>query len=116
MPHSPQIILEDIRLAVRDIQDFTAGRSLADYQHDRLLRAAVERQFILIGEALARLDRLDPALAGRVTDCRQVIGFRNVLVHGYETIDDAIVWTTVVNHLPILLREVETLLAEQSGA
>jgi len=115
MPHKPLIILEDIRLAARDIQDFTAGRSLADYQHDRLLRAAVERQFILIGEALARLDKLDPVIAGRITNCRQIVGFRNVLVHGYETIDDAIVWATVINHLPILLSEVETLIDMLSG-
>lgn len=111
MPHSPRVLLEDVRLAAQDIQDFAAGRSLAEYRTNRLLRAAVEREFILIGEALSRLEQLDAALAARITDYRKIIGFRNVLVHGYETIDDAIVWTTLQQHLPVLKQETETLLA-----
>src|SRR5437660_1475474 len=99
MPHSPKVLLEDVRLAAQEIQEFTKDRSLADYQSDRLLRAGVERLFIVIGEALTRLEKLDAALASMVTDYRKVIGFRNVLVHGYETIDDAIVWQTIKAHL-----------------
>jgi uncharacterized protein with HEPN domain len=76
-----------------------------------LLRSAVERQFIIIGEALNRLDKLDAAIASQITDCSKIIGFRNVLVHGYEVIDDQIVWNTVKNHLPNLKHQVENLLA-----
>lgn len=63
MPHEPRVLLEDVRLAAQDIEQFTAGKSLADYQSDRLLRAGVERLYIIIGEALTRLERTDPALA-----------------------------------------------------
>jgi uncharacterized protein with HEPN domain len=44
-------------------------------------------------------------------DYRKIIGFRNVLVHGYEMIDDQIVWQTFQQHLPILKHQVENLLA-----
>jgi uncharacterized protein with HEPN domain len=108
MPHDPKVLLEDIRLAAQEIQQFTDGRSLTDYQTDRLLRAAVERWFIVIGEALARLERLDKSWTTRITDFRKVVGFRNVLVHGYEVIDDELVWNTLQAYLPILLGEVES--------
>jgi uncharacterized protein with HEPN domain len=111
MPHSPPVLLEDIRHAAQRIQDFTASRSLQDYQTDEMLRAAVERLFIVIGEALSRLEKVDVGLANQITDYRKIIGFRNVLVHGYEIIDDPIVWETIQQHLPILRHQVEKLLA-----
>jgi uncharacterized protein with HEPN domain len=77
-----------------------------------MLRAAVERQFILIGEALSRLEKLDPPLAAQIADFRKIIGFRNVLVHGYEAIDDQIVWSTIQQHLPVLRQQVESLLTQ----
>jgi uncharacterized protein with HEPN domain len=110
MPHKTPALLEDIRHSAALIQKFAAGRSLPDYSSDEMLRSAVERQFIIIGEALSRLEKLDPVLASQILDCHKIIGFRNVLVHGYETIDDAIVWKTIQDDLPNLQKEVETLL------
>ncbi len=111
MPHSSPVLLEDIRHAAQGIQDFTAGRSLIDYQTNELLRAGVERFYILIGEALSRLEKLDASLANQIADYRKIVGFRNVLVHGYEMIDDEIVWNTIQHHLPVLKQQVEKLLA-----
>jgi uncharacterized protein with HEPN domain len=111
MLHSAPTLLEDVRRTVELIQQFSAGRSLADYVAEPLLRSAVERQFIVIGEALSRLEKLDAAITHQITDFRNIIGFRNVLVHGYEVIDDQIVWKTVQDHLPILKQQVESLLA-----
>jgi uncharacterized protein with HEPN domain len=111
MPHNAQTLLEDVRHAARLIQDFTSGRSLADYSADALLHAGVERQFITIGEALTRLEKLDATLAGRITSYRQIVGFRNVLVHGYDAIDDSIVWQVIQRDLPLLRQQVEDLLA-----
>ena len=95
MPHNPETLLEDVRQAAQLIQDFTAGRSALDYDTDAMLHAAVERQFIIMGEALSRLEKLDAALAGRISNNRQIVGFRNVLVHGYDTIDNQIVWRVI---------------------
>jgi uncharacterized protein with HEPN domain len=111
MPHNSPVLLEDVRHAAQRIQDFTQGRSLVDYQTDDLLRNAVERLFIIIGEALTRLEKVDAALAKQITDYRKIIGFRNVLVHGYELIDNQVVWQTIQQHLPILKNQTETLLS-----
>jgi uncharacterized protein with HEPN domain len=111
MLHDAETLLEDVRRAIQLIQDFTAGRALADYRSNAMLHAAVERQFIIIGEALSRLEKLDAAFAGQIPANRQIIGFRNVLVHGYDAIDDAIVWRVIEQDLPKLQQRVEELLA-----
>jgi len=111
MPHKAPTLLEDVRHWASLIQKFTAGQSLLAYSRDDMLRSAVERGFIIIGEALGRLEKLDATLASQIANYRKIIGFRNVLVHGYETIDDQIVWQTIQDDLPILQKQVETLLA-----
>jgi uncharacterized protein with HEPN domain len=75
-----------------------------------MLRAAVEREFEIIGEALAQLARLDAAIAARITDHRRIISFRNLLIHGYADVDDRLVWDVVETKLAVLQREVEALL------
>ena len=52
-----------------------------------MLRAAVERQFEIIGEAFVGLRRVDPALAAGIRDLSRIIAFRNVLIHAYATVD-----------------------------
>jgi uncharacterized protein with HEPN domain len=76
-----------------------------------LLRSAVERQFEIAAEALNRLLKLSPELAKRLTDYRRIIDFRNLLSHGYDLVNHAIVWGVVQNNVPVLIREVESLLA-----
>lgn len=105
--------LYDIQQAAELITSFTAGKTLADYEGDALLRSAVERQFEIIGEALARLARLDETSAARIADYRRIIAFRNILIHGYAEIDHRIVWDIVESKLPTLRREVSALLEEK---
>ena len=76
-----------------------------------MLKSAVERQFGIIGEALAKLSKTDSVVAGQVIDSRRIIAFRNILVHGYATVDDRIVWGVVETSLPGLTKSVESLLA-----
>ena len=40
----------------------------------------------------------------------RIIGFRNILIHGYDTVDDAIVWGAVKDRLPVLIVEIRGLL------
>lgn len=77
-----------------------------------MLRAAVERQFEIIGEALGQLAKLDRTVAERISEHRRVIAFRNILIHGYADVDDQLVWDIVHTKLPVLRREVEALLKE----
>lgn len=102
--------LWDARRAAERVARFAAGRNYNDYLADDMLRAAVERQFEIIGEALAGLRRLDPATAAQLPHLSQVIAFRNVLIHAYATIDDRLVWDVVENDLPGLLARLIDLL------
>jgi uncharacterized protein with HEPN domain len=90
LPRSPKL-LEDIRDAVAFIRDVTQGRSIDDYRNDRLLRQAIERNFEIIGEAVKRLAQHDPATAAQIGNYPQIIAFRNVLIHGYDLVDHALV-------------------------
>jgi len=103
-------LLEDIRNAADFVKTVTLGVVLAQFKQDRLLRQAVERNFEIIGEAVRRLEKDDPDTAARIADYRRIIAFRNVLIHGYDVIDPAIVWSAVTDDLGPLLRDVEALL------
>ncbi len=105
--------LFDMRKAAGLLTDFLTGNTFADYQRDAMLRAAVERQFEIIGEAISQLARLDRELASRITNYRRIIAFRNILIHGYAEVDDGLVWDVVETNLPLLRQEVETLINEE---
>lgn len=51
-------------------------------REDRIVRAAIERHLITIGEALHKADGLDDSIEGRIPHLRAIIGLRNRLVHG----------------------------------
>ena len=115
MKPEAQKYLHDIWRAVGLLTDFTAGKTFADYELDAMLRAAVERQFEIIGEATAKLARHDEALVTRIDDYRRIVAFRNILIHGYADVDERLVWDVVEAKLPILRRDVEALLGEAGG-
>jgi uncharacterized protein with HEPN domain len=110
MPHDPRKCLGDIQRAVEFLLQVVSGRTLDDYRSDEIFRSAIERKFEIIGEALNRLQKIDPALAAAVPQHRQIISFRNILIHGYDVIDDQVVWDIVQKDLQPLLQEVITLL------
>ena len=105
--------LHDIQRAVELLEEFTVGKTFADYKLDAMLRAAVERQFEVIGEAMAQLARLDGALVDRISGHRRIIAFRNLLIHGYADVDDRLVWGVIEANLPTLAREIEALSKEE---
>ncbi len=108
--------LWDADAAAARIARFTAGRTFDDYLSDDMLRAAVERQFEIIGEALAGLRRADPVLAAAIPDLPRIIAFRNVLVHAYASVDDRLVWNVVEEHLASLREAIAKLRGVQPDA
>jgi uncharacterized protein with HEPN domain len=109
-------LLEDVRQAAALASDFTRGKELADYEEDAFLRSAVERQFEIIGEALNRLTRVDPATVARISQHRRIIAFRNTLIHGYDVVENSVVWDVIQCYLPVLQREVMALLEVREGS
>ena len=81
------------------------------YQNHAVTQRAVERDFEIIGEALYRIKNTDDELLEKISEHRRIIGFRNILIHGYDIVDEAIVWQAVTNHLPILIREIKEILS-----
>jgi len=99
-----------VREAGESILQHTSGKTLSEYSADRFFRRAVEREFEIIGEALRRIELRDPSVATRISELRRIIDFRNRIIHGYDTVDDAVVWGVTEKRLPSLVKEVTDLL------
>jgi uncharacterized protein with HEPN domain len=101
--------LFDINESIDSIEKYLGGmRDFKIYLANKMLRRAVEREFEIIGEAMSRIERLDPKL--EISSKKQIINMRNRVIHGYDKIDDEIVWGTIVRYLPTLKSEIAILL------
>ena len=108
-------LLEDIRVAADSIQEYTQDTDEAGYLGNKPIRRAVEREFEIIGEALKRMSADFPDIVDRITAASQIISFRNVLAHGYDAVEDSIVWSIIEKRLPTLLTEIQTLATEEQS-
>ncbi|MBE7537199.1 MAG: DUF86 domain-containing protein [Opitutaceae bacterium] len=94
--------LADALAACEAIATFTQGLDFGGYSSSTLVRSAVERQFEIIGEAPGRVVRDDASMVRTVPEIRRIVGLRNRLIHGYDSVDDQIVWDLVKTKLPVL--------------
>ena len=86
MPDDARVLLWDIERAAAAIERFIAGLEFETYASSELVHTAVERKFEIIGEALSQLARRDLTLAARIPGHREIIAFRNLLIHGYAMV------------------------------
>ena len=101
--------LFDIQESIDSIEKFLGDkRDYKIYVADKMLRRAIEREFEIIGEAMSRIEKLDSTL--NISNKRQIISMRNRVIHGYDKIDNEIIWGTIVRHLPTLKIEIHDLL------
>lgn len=112
MRRSAEAYLADVIDACAAIQEALDGVSVDAYGASRLLRSAVEREFMIIGEALANLGRLAPEVEGSVSHTRMIVGFRNRLAHDYAAIDDEAVFRIAEHDVAPLRAECEALLSQ----
>lgn len=100
--------LVDIIISIELIDDFLGNKTrFFDYKSDLKTKSAVERQLIIIGEVINKIKNVEDL---ELSHSKEIINFRNRLVHAYDSIDDSIVWAIKHNHLPKLKTEVEALL------
>lgn len=112
MSKRPDVYIELALRALERVPRFLAARSPADYLADELCRSAVERQLEIAGDALGQLRKLDPTLFARIPEGVLIVAFRNVLAHGYATLDHRRVYDAAVNKVPGLAHVLDQLLRE----
>ena len=112
MSKRPDVYVELAVRALERVPRFLGERTLSDYLADDLCQSAVERQLEIAGDALGRLRRLDPALFARIPDGPVIVAFRNVLAHGYATLDHRRVFDAATNKVMGLVQVLEQLLGE----
>lgn len=104
-----QDYLNDILVNANEVCEFIDGMKFEDYIIDRRTQSAVERKFEIIGESLNRISRIDEELLEKIRDYRSIISFRNILAHGYDSVDERVVWGIVEADLDHLIEDVENL-------
>jgi uncharacterized protein with HEPN domain len=112
MRRDAKACLANAQGAAESIARFMGGASLHGFLSDELVQSAVERQFITLGNALTTLSKIDFVLGERVPDRRKIIGFRNLLVHGYGAVDPALLYRLAREDAPKLRNAVAAMLAE----
>jgi uncharacterized protein with HEPN domain len=94
MQREPRAFVEDIVVSCDAIASNIEGVDVETYVANRMVRSAVEREFLIIGEAISYLSDLAPDIFTRITEGRTIVDFRDQLVHGYMTVNDRLVWDT----------------------
>ena len=107
-----QKYLFDIKTSIDSINDYLGdNRDFNAYKTNKLLKRAIERELEIIGEAAGRILKIDSSFP--IEDARKIVDLRNWVIHGYDIVDDVIIWGIISNQLPILKKHVEVLLEEE---
>ena len=93
----------------REAAALISGRSLADLYADRQLNLALVRLLEIVGEAASRTTEEERQLCPSVP-WSQIVGLRNRLIHGYDSVDFDVLWGVVTEDLPKLIAELENCL------
>ena len=112
MDNNVRIWLYDILNALQEIDGFLGAEqfTFAAYQQDLRTKRALERNIEIIGEALNRICMCDETII--ISHARKIVDTRNRIIHGYDSVSDEIIWSIVINHLPVLKIEIEVILGE----
>ena len=92
--------IEELITEIKQYEDYSS-------KEKENTRLAVERCLTIIGEAVIRIKKTEEKEILKNT--KEIIGFRNLLIHAYDGVDDAMVWLILINHLPKLRTEIENI-------
>jgi uncharacterized protein with HEPN domain len=109
MKLSSKKYLSDIEYSIILIEEFIVEYDFLQYQNDLKTKSAVERQLGIIGEAVNNFGKTENI---ELTHSKQIIAFRNRLIHAYNSLEDEIIWVIIKKHLPELKKEISDLLNE----
>ena len=104
-----QKYLYDIQLSIDSINEFLGDkRDFNEYLGNKLLRRGIERELEIIGEAASRILKIDSTI--EIDNVRKIVDLRNWVIHGYDKIDDVLIWGIISKQLPLLKNQVDELL------
>lgn len=104
-------LLTDIIISISSIDDHLEGRrNFDEYLKNKTKRRAVERELEIIGEAISKLLKINPGIS--ISYARQIVDLRNKVIHAYDNVNDIVIWSIIMNHLPVLKLEVELLMKD----
>lgn len=115
MPRSAALYLADILKCTAYVLRATTGISKQQFFDHPDLPFAVERNFTIIGEALAQMRKYHPLVFDQIPDAPLIVDFRNILIHAYASVDRDAVWSAIQSDVPPLEATVQTLLGQQSA-
>jgi uncharacterized protein with HEPN domain len=97
--------LYDVQTSIQSIKDFTIDiKSFQDFDYNKLVKRAVERESEIIGEAINRLLKMNNSI--QITNARKIVNLRNWVIHSYDNVDSVIIWAILQKDLPLLEIEV----------
>ena len=104
--------LFDIKTSINEIESYFENSKFVfeDYKSNVMLKRAVERDIEIIGEATNRIIKLDPNYINLISESKSIVSLRNQVIHAYDNISDEKIWAILINHIPILKIEIESLL------
>ena len=104
--------LYDILQSINEIDSYYENkqRIFEEYRNDIKTKRAIERDLEIIGEAVNRILKKNNSF--KLNNAKQIVGTRNKIIHGYDTVSDELIWSIVINHLPKLKVEISDLLEE----
>ena len=104
-------LLTDILECISSIDEHLDGRrDFDEYINNKTKRRAVERELEIIGEAVNKLLKINPAIP--ISYTRQIVDLRNKVIHSYDNVNHIVIWSIIMNHLPTLKSEVELLMKD----
>ena len=104
-----QKYLYDIKVSIDSINDYLGKKKdFNAYKTNKQLRRAVERELEIIGEAANKILIIDPDI--NIENARKIVDLRNWVIHGYDKVDDIIIWGIITKHIPVLKKQIELLL------
>ena len=104
-----QKYLHDINVSILSINEYLINnKNFSDYKANKLLRRGIERELEIIGEAINRILKIDNTID--ISDARRIVDLRNWVIHGYDIIDDVIIWGIVTRDIPKLQKQIEKLI------
>jgi len=100
--------LYDIIRCIDSIEEYIGKKKIfEEYEKNKMLRRAVEREIQIIGEAVNRFQKQNPEIL--IKNSHQILATRNRITHAYDAVNNSIIWGIVINHLPGLKKEIDQL-------